>query len=185
MNLEQPSLAIAGANGHSGYRPRVFLATPITPLIAKNNEFCVVSRDSIQAMLASLRAEGFDVFCAIEREEWGKALMSGHECTRLDYEGLVAADVMVALCTGSFGVHVELGWASAHQKPILLLVNETFGIKTPLVEGLYTVSTVDTLTYQAETLLPAVTTWQTTLYPAVLDFIAQHVSHKPVSLGVS
>ena len=64
--------------------------------------------------------------------------MSGKECTKLDFVELQHADVVVALLTSpSYGVCVELGWASALQLPIVLL-NES-GSRTactPLIEGL-------------------------------------------------
>lgn len=124
----------------------VFLAAPFTKHICPTVRFVPPEkRKPIQEMVRVLRAHGADVFLAHEREAWGHALMHATECTMLDFWELQSSDVIVAIIDSpSYGVCVELGWASALQLPIILLDESRQGVScTPLLQGLNSITRCD------------------------------------------
>jgi len=128
----------------------IFFATPFTGNIAPQNGR--VRRDFemlVKRVLDSLRAMGHTVFLALEREEWGEALMPPEICSALDYREMRQCDVVVAIPgnPASGGVHVELGWASNMRKPIILLLGED-GQYSPLVHGLPMITNTIKLFYK-------------------------------------
>lgn len=69
-------------------------------------------------------------------------MMTPQECTRLDYEHIRDCDLFVAFpgSPASPGTHIELGWASALGRPMILLLEE--GSYAFLVQGLHVVGDV-------------------------------------------
>jgi 8-amino-3,8-dideoxy-alpha-D-manno-octulosonate transaminase len=80
-----------------------------------------------------------EVFLALEREGWGRAIMLTTVCTPLDFAEMRRCDMVVAIPGTSTGVGVELGWASALGKTIVLVLDEGVGY-SPMIEGLATVT---------------------------------------------
>ncbi len=121
---------------------RIFLAAPFTRYLKEGrNVFCESAYTKITQCLTLLRGHGCSVFSAHEREDFGRDLMSPSLCTRLDFEEMVQSDLMVALMDNdSFGVCVELGWASALNKPIILVIPDGKSFVSPLVEGIGQIS---------------------------------------------
>ena len=114
----------------------VFLACPITGLLDPDrHELPSEYEQFIRELYQFLRRRADRVFLALEREGWGKALMPAEVCTPLDFAEMQRCSVMVAYPGRSFGVGVELGWASALAKPIILLLEPTQP-PSPLVDGL-------------------------------------------------
>jgi len=158
---------------------RVFLATPITPLLISPTQFDPVAAESIVSITESLRlGAGFEVFCAIEREKFGKELMDAKTCTPIDLDGMREADVVVAFPDSSYGVHVELGWASALGKPIMLLMHKRVFYRSPLVEGLPTVTKAETIWYESDHVLPSKLTWKKDIEAKVIDFINRNSANR-------
>lgn len=121
---------------------RVFLAAPFTRYL-KGQDFKSSAYEQITILLKLLRSNGYDVFSAHEREGFGAALMSAPLCTRLDFEEMNQCDVVVAIMSDdSYGVCIELGWASALNKPVIL-VDTKGNYSSPLVEGLGHVTTTE------------------------------------------
>lgn len=89
----------------------------------------------IRAIFAVLKEESDETFLALARERWGAAVMQGDICTPLDFEEMRRCDLVVAYPGGSCGVAIELGWASALGKPIILLL-DPIGDYTPMIQGL-------------------------------------------------
>lgn len=77
----------------------------------------------IRRIYAAVRSDCDEVFLALEREGWGRSLMPGEICTPLDFAEMKRCDVVVAYPGASCGVAVELGWASALGKPLILLLD--------------------------------------------------------------
>jgi nucleoside 2-deoxyribosyltransferase len=125
---------VTTAGHHSG---RVFLAAPFTQFISSDGVVEAPARSQLSTLRAALMANGHSVFLAHEREAWGAELMTPQQCTPLDFAEMQETDVVCAYLgePPSYGVHIELGWASALDKPILLLVNSTVAY-SPLVWGL-------------------------------------------------
>lgn len=144
---------------------KIFLGTPITCLLDQNNAFTNQNKCNLQYIIDFLRKDDTDVFCAIEREKWGEELLSGEECTWLDHKEMLDTDVFIAIPNQSYGVYVEVGWASALNKSIVLLINEKFGIKSPLLEGLDKLTNVKTIKYRCEEDFPSKDIWEEVIYP--------------------
>lgn len=81
------------------------------------------------------------VFLALEREQWGQAMMPAKICTPLDFREMERCDVVIAYPGDSCGVAVELGWASALRKRVILVLEEGVSY-SPLIEGLGTLEGV-------------------------------------------
>lgn len=141
-------------------KKKIFLGTPITPLLFDNGVVDNEIVESIERIIADLRKNGYEVFCAIEREKWGEELLPGMVCTKLDYEEMKKADIFISIPNDSYGVYLELGWASALQTPILLMVNENIGLKTPLGEGLPTITKAKIIFFKILSLFPDESEWE-------------------------
>lgn len=105
----------------------VFVGGPFLSLI--NPETGVMSgadQRRFALLIDFFESRGCEVFNAHRREGWGRDLMPPSECSRLDYEGIVTADLFVAFPghPASPGTHVEIGWATGMRKPVLLLLEE-------------------------------------------------------------
>ncbi|MGI9001659.1 MAG: nucleoside 2-deoxyribosyltransferase [Pseudonocardia sp.] len=87
---------------------------------------------------------GWQVFNAHRREAWGAQMIDGPRATRLDFEDVAACDVFVAAPgdrPASPGTHIEIGWASALGKRIILLLQDECTY-ADLVTGLPSVADV-------------------------------------------
>lgn len=128
---------IGDSNGLLGRR--VFVAAPFTQHLCPERQVVPpAKRERILSVVDVLRSAGANVFLAHEREHWGEKLMSGSECTGLDFREIQQSEAVVAVLNPpSYGVCLELGWASALQLPIVLL-DETGSTNkcTPLLDGL-------------------------------------------------
>jgi hypothetical protein len=100
-------------------------------------------RTRLESVIARLESDGYEVHNAHRREGWGAAFLTPEECTRLDFEEISASDVFVAFpgAPASPGTHVEIGWASALGKPVVLLLEDGAEYAF-LVRGLHTVADV-------------------------------------------
>lgn len=118
---------------------RVFVAAPFTQTLCPTERIVpYAKRERIEMLVSVLREAGASVFLAHEREQWGQALMSSIDCTGLDFREMQHSDAVVAMIDPpSYGVCIELGWASALQVPVVLFA-ESGGARrcTPLLEGL-------------------------------------------------
>ena len=124
---------------------KVFLAAPFKALVdEKTGELCVHMKRHLTGIISRLSDLGMDVHNAHQREGWGKEFMTPEECTEIDYNEISSCDYFIAFpgAPASPGTHIEIGWASAlGKKIILLLENEkTYAF---LISGLRTVGDVD------------------------------------------
>ncbi|GAA2827416.1 nucleoside 2-deoxyribosyltransferase [Crossiella cryophila] len=131
----------------TGSRRSVFLAGPFKALVDDTGAMRVAEKARFEALIDRLEAEGYQVHNAHRREAWGKEFLRPEECTRLDYEEISDSTVFVAFPghPASPGTHIEIGWASALGKPIVLLL-EPDREYAFLVRGLHTVADVTYLT---------------------------------------
>lgn len=115
---------------------RVFLAAPFTSHL-KVDGFDKSVFNEITSLISLLREFGYLVFSAHEREAFGDKIMTPDMCTSLDFKEMNQCDIVIAIISdNSYGVSLELGWASALKKPIILYMKEGQAFSTPLVEGI-------------------------------------------------
>src|SRR5690606_19394486 len=81
-------------------------------------------RKQYEELIEFFESKGYTVHNAHKREKWGKAFMTPEECTKIDFEEIRSCDYFVAFpgSPPSPGTHIEIGWASAFGKHILLLL---------------------------------------------------------------
>ncbi|MGW8953947.1 nucleoside 2-deoxyribosyltransferase [Streptomyces sp. NPDC055709] len=137
----------------------LFLAGPFLQLLDPvTGEMPEGTRTPFATLIEHFEGHGLSVHNAHRREAWGAELMQPDECTRLDQEEIKKADVFVALpgYPASPGTHIEMGWASAFEKPIVLLLEEGQEYAF-LVRGLHSVATVEYVVFRdLPTALPAI-----------------------------
>lgn len=103
----------------------VFVAGPFVKLIdPATGRIPQGQREHFERLINHFESNGCTVFNAHKREKWGEAFLEPAEFARLDYDELAASDVVVAVPgpPASLGTHIELGWASALGKPVILLL---------------------------------------------------------------
>ncbi|WP_431982938.1 nucleoside 2-deoxyribosyltransferase [Streptomyces qinglanensis] len=123
----------------------LFLAGPFLQLLDPDTgRMPPAARAPFSLLIEHFEAQGIAVHNAHRRESWGAELMPPEVCTPLDQEEIRKADAFVAVPghPASPGTHVEIGWASAFGKPIVLLLEQERDY-TFLVQGLHTVATVE------------------------------------------
>jgi len=130
---------------------RVFIAYPFTQ---KMTEHGILPEEYIRELTLlknELQKRGYKVILAHEREKWGKSILPQDVCTKLDFEDIQKADVLIAYPGNppSGGVHIELGWASALQKRIILIQKEGEHY-SPLITGLSIITNVTVLMVQPD-----------------------------------
>lgn len=126
------------------HKQSVFLAGPfkalVDPITGRMRQF---ERVRYQALIGHLEGRGYSVHNAHKREAWGASFLAPEECTQLDYEEIRGCDLFIAFpgCPASPGTHIEIGWAAALGRPMMLLLEEgqTYAF---LVRGLHAVADV-------------------------------------------
>lgn len=141
---------------------RVFLATPSLRLTGPaDGVFPLALRTRVTDLRTALLDCGVKVFSSHHDEAWmARGAMPGPRVPSV-HRAVVSADVVVASVTSplSSGIALELGWASAMRKPIVLLVDRSIA-HNPLVTALEQVCPVLALTYD--------TSWSTTALRHIL-----------------
>jgi nucleoside 2-deoxyribosyltransferase len=130
---------------------RIFIAYPFTGKLKENG---MLPEEYIRELITlknELQKLGHVVILAHERERWGKAILPPEKCTKLDFEEIKKADIIIAYPGNppSGGVHIELGWASALQKKIIVIQKENENY-SPLVKGLGSITKVITLRFKSK-----------------------------------
>lgn len=87
-----------------------------------------------------------DVFMALKRDKYGEQPTKGYTCVH-DFRELENSDLVVAFPDDSMGVAVEIGWASALEKKLILILNENQKY-SPLVKDITKVTEGKTVWYQ-------------------------------------
>lgn len=142
---------------------RVFLAAPYSQLMDWAAGRVLENwRTRIDGLRRELIDAGAAVFSAHHNESWGSGWLPPEVCTPTDFRAMAAADVVCAVLGSppSGGVTVELGWASAMAKPVVLILSPG-GSHTPLVSGLGAVTPTAYLDEPAD--------WDATFRSEVLD----------------
>lgn len=141
---------------------KLFIACPISKFFVNRSTLDADFRRFIQGVRAHCLRYSSDVFLALDRERYGEALLPPELCTPLDYKGLAEADEIIAFPEDSMGVAVELGWASALGKRILVFADQRFPC-SPLIRAIDTICSARVVEYEHRGYLQA------------LDFVVREV----------
>lgn len=101
---------------------KIFIACPFIKYINGTTFTDCNFKAFIQKLAALCRSYGVQVFLALERENYGANRMPNYSCA-MDYEEMKDSDLVIAIPDDSMGVSVELGWASALKKTILIVLD--------------------------------------------------------------
>lgn len=119
---------------------RIFLAFPFTSYLTQDGDGKYQLYPQLKSLLlrieSALVQNGHTVFLSHQREEFGAKLWEGDICTPFDMLEMRRADCVIALPEKSYGVHIELGWATAMGKPVFLVLDESQQFTSPLLQGL-------------------------------------------------
>jgi nucleoside 2-deoxyribosyltransferase len=122
---------------------RIFLASPFTQYLSPDLELASGLKELLVGLETALQDRGHSVFLAHRIEEFGAKLRPPHICAPLDLLEMRRCDAVIALPDRSFGVHVELGWASGLKKPTLILAENGEEPTSPMLTGLESVRGVE------------------------------------------
>ena len=123
---------------------KIFLAAPFKACVDPlSGDLVEPLKRRLLSLTQFFEEMGFFVFNAHKREGWGREMMTPEVCTRTDFEQIGESEWLVAIpgSPASPGTHIEIGWASAMGKRIVLLL-EKGGEYAFLVRGLHTVADV-------------------------------------------
>lgn len=121
---------------------RVFLAAPYSQWMdPSTGKVDSERRETLDRTRQAFLNAGAAVFSAHHNEEWGAGWLPAHECTPADFHAIRAADVVCAIVGApqSGGVAVELGWASASGRPVVVILTPDVPY-TPMIHGIGTVT---------------------------------------------
>jgi nucleoside 2-deoxyribosyltransferase len=105
----------------------VFVAGPFFKLVDPvTGTMRQQDRERFELLIDYFEGSGCKVHNAHKREAWGAEFLEPEDFTKLDYDEIAASDVLVAVPgpPASLGTHIELGWASALGKPLVLLLEK-------------------------------------------------------------
>ena len=143
----------------------VFLGAPIQHAGRADDFYSPLRRD-IEGSIAGLQGAGFAVFSAHREEQFGalEAQFTPERVTKRDLSWMRQCDLYVAILPSdpdgrlmrTDGTHVELGWASALETPVMLFVDSACEQHLSfLVRGLHTVADVQIVKFETKTGCPA------------------------------
>jgi len=117
---------------------RIFLAAPFSNVYrSRLGKVDSRFRKRLETIIKLIMKEGHDVISAHLRENWGQNLMPPSEFVPLDFNLIKECDLVIAYISDQpSGVYVELGWASALKKKIIVLTDQPISQLSPLVQEL-------------------------------------------------
>lgn len=125
---------------------RVFISCPFTGLCDEEKyEIKEEYKDFFNKLTETLENMSCEYYLAIKRENWGIDHKGPEECTKSDFEGVKNSDFLVVIPGNSIskgisgGVHVELGWASALDKKMHIIIEDDYQY-SPVLMGLNVLS---------------------------------------------
>lgn len=131
---------------------KVFIAGPFKASMNPQSGQIVESlKQRLVELTRFFEERGFLVYNAHRREGWGRDMMTPEECTAADFEQINDSDWLVALpgSPASPGTHIEIGWASALGKRIILLL-QSGNEYAFLVRGLHMVADVHYVQFESD-----------------------------------
>lgn len=132
--------------------PIIFIGGPIQYAISPIGEFAPAIRQILETTLTALTEAGFQIRSAHRYEEYGKidTTNEAHQVCARDFAWMCECDMFIAILPAAGneypirtdGTCVELGWASAMKKPIVLVRSHIVNY-SHLVKGLPAVGIVE------------------------------------------
>ncbi|MEF3113421.1 nucleoside 2-deoxyribosyltransferase [Streptomyces chrestomyceticus] len=105
----------------------VFVGGPFLQLVdPKTGLMSDSDRLKFHRLIEHFEQRGATVYNAHRREAWGAEFLTATEATKRDYLEISRSDLFIAFpgVPASAGTHVEIGWASALRKPMVLMLEK-------------------------------------------------------------
>lgn len=104
---------------------KIYLASPISKYV--RNGMDKDYTETIDKVYELLCKHG-EVYYPLKKEAYGedKTTGSGEVCTKVDFDKVNEADLIVAFPEDSQGVSVEMGWASSAKKNVLIFIDKNY-----------------------------------------------------------
>jgi len=134
---------------------RVYIAAPFTSKMAnkKHGFYGEIVDDKYKNFLETIESvvknEGFSTILPHrDLTSWGAMPnVNIHEITKKYFDEIDSSDIFIAYPEKGRGTHVELGWAIARKKRIILLFEEDFYLGT-MIPGLGAVADIDIIQFK-------------------------------------
>lgn len=137
--------------------PTVFLGGPIQYASPGNDRFDVSLRHAIESFVSILLSEGYKVFSAHFEEGFGEIDYTNQYkfVAQRDFDWMKQCDIYVALLPNdgagrpyrSDGTCIELGWASALNKPVVTILEDEVK-HSHLIRGLSSITRYKILDFE-------------------------------------
>ena len=104
---------------------KIYLASPISKYVRNGmNEDYTETMDNVYKLLCNYG----ETYYPLKKEAYGadKTAGSGDVCTKIDFDKVNEADLIVAFPEDSQGVSVEIGWASSVNKKIFIFIDKNY-----------------------------------------------------------
>ena len=104
---------------------KIYLASPISKYVRNGmNKDYTETMDNVYKLLCNYG----ETYYPLKKEAYGadKTAGSGDVCTKIDFDKVNEADLIVAFPEDSQGVSVEIGWASSVNKKILIFIDKNY-----------------------------------------------------------
>lgn len=104
---------------------KIYLASPISKYVRNGmNEDYTETMDNVYKLLCNYG----ETYYPLKKEAYGadKTAGSGDVCTKIDFDKVNEADLIVAFPEDSQGVSIEIGWASSVNKKILIFIDKKY-----------------------------------------------------------
>jgi nucleoside 2-deoxyribosyltransferase len=124
---------------------KIFIACPVSKYIKDKIFLDEAFKTFMQRIYMLCKKFTPQVFLALEREKYGQNLMID-TCTALDFEDMKSSNLVIAIPDDSMGVAVELGWASALNKSVVLVLDRHQRY-SPLISGLHEITRAEVIWY--------------------------------------
>jgi len=102
---------------------KIFISCPFNKYIKEHVFTNIEIKHFTEEVYAMCLEYANEVFLALKREEYGAKPLLSYSCL-MDYEELLSSDLIIAIPEDSMGVAVELGWATAMNKKIILILDK-------------------------------------------------------------
>ena len=120
----------------------VFISCPISKYFSKDNQIDNDYVNFLEKVYQICSEKSNSVYLALKNEDYNiKDMASDEVCTLKDYNALLKSDLIVAVPEDSQGVAVELGWASALNKRIVIAYEDKY-FYSSLIKALSVVTDV-------------------------------------------
>ena len=150
---------------------RIFIAAPYSSLCNKNYVLKTKYKIFFENLISDVTDMKCEYFLAHKRENWGKNYSSAEESTEIDFNIIKNSDLVIVIPGSpiSGGVHVEVGWASAFKRKMILFLKKGENY-SPMITGLSAICDVDYIYYEGD--------FTEDLYKKIIDNINKYREEK-------